>query len=299
VRRTLAHRALVLCVVLAACAAPPAEPIEHVVVFGVDGMSPAGLASASTPNIDALVASGASSFTAEAVLPTTSAPNWASMIMGIEPEAHGIVAKKWDAAAARGRSFCGEPPGRVPTNVFRVLRAHEPGADVVAVYEWLAFGDLLEPEDATRVRAAVPRQTAAAAIERIASGPPRLLFVQFVHVDNLGHRFGHGSPEYVAGVEEVDAKIGEVLAALDAAGVRARTAVVVTSDHGGVGREHGGDSPEEVQIPWILAGPGVRRGYAIEDPIRTPDTAATIVTLLGAPVPDCWTGRPVTAALER
>ncbi len=31
-----------------------------------------------------------------AVLPTVSSPNWASMIMGVGPEQHGITSNEWE-----------------------------------------------------------------------------------------------------------------------------------------------------------------------------------------------------------
>ncbi len=76
------------------CSAPAmamAAMVEHVVVIGVDGLGPVGIEQASTPHMDALIAAGAHSFTARGVMPTSSAPNWASMIMGAGPEQHGIV----------------------------------------------------------------------------------------------------------------------------------------------------------------------------------------------------------------
>lgn len=62
---------------------------KHVVVIGIDGLSPRGIEMADTPHIDALVASGAHTWKARGVFPTKSSPNWASMIMGAGPEQHG------------------------------------------------------------------------------------------------------------------------------------------------------------------------------------------------------------------
>ena len=296
---TQASTALLLVSILLACQGG-GGPVEHVVVIGVDGLSPDGIHGADTPNIDALVAAGAHSFTAEAVMPTTSAPNWTSMITGLLPEVHGILEKRWDERAVRSRSYCGKPPGTLPPNLFRVTREQRPDADVVVFYEWGGFGPLLERGDCTKKKQTfVPTHTADAAVERIVATQPLLLFLQFVHVDNIGHRFGHGSERYYKAVSTTDEMIGRVLAALEQAEIRDRTVVLVTSDHGGLGKAHGGDTPEERLIPWIIAGPGIARGRAISDPILTTDTAATVASLLGVEAPACWTGRPVTAAFSR
>ena len=48
-------------------------------------------------------------------------------------------------------------------------------------------------------------------------------------------------------------------------------------------------------IPWIVWGRGVEVLGPIDEPIRTMDTAATALWLLGVGIPEDWQGRPVTA----
>jgi hypothetical protein len=79
---------LALCSLRAAAAIPG---VEHVVVIGVDGLNPNGIRVADTPNFDKLIKGGAHTFHARAVMPTSSSPNWASMIMGAGPEQHGVT----------------------------------------------------------------------------------------------------------------------------------------------------------------------------------------------------------------
>ena len=67
----------------------------RVVVIGVDGMSPDGIRHADTPHLDTLMAGGAYSFKARAVLTTSSSQNWSSMIMGAGPVQHGITSNAW------------------------------------------------------------------------------------------------------------------------------------------------------------------------------------------------------------
>ena len=54
------------------------------------------------------------------------------------------------------------------------------------------------------------------------------------------------------------------------------TLIIVTSDHGGHETHHGTDLPEDMTIPWIAWGAGVRRGHALTNRVTLPDTAATI-----------------------
>jgi hypothetical protein len=55
-------------------------------------------------------------------------------------------------------------------------------------------------------------------------------------------------------------------------------------------------------IPWIVAGPGVRKGYDLTQTsslqVNTEDTCATVCWLLGLPQQPYFDGKPVTAAFE-
>jgi arylsulfatase A-like enzyme len=77
--------------------------------------------------------------------------------------------------------------------------------------------------------------------------------------------------------------------------------LIVTADHGGHGRSHGSDALEDTTIPWIVYGEGVASDGRPEG-VRTMDTAATALWLLGVNVPAAFDGAPVleafTAALE-
>jgi arylsulfatase A-like enzyme len=76
------------------------------------------------------------------------------------------------------------------------------------------------------------------------------------------------------------------------------TVTLVVSDHGGHGRSHGTDCDEDMTIPWILHGPGVRPGTALDGGIRIYDTCPTLAHLLGLPASPAWDGRVVDEALH-
>jgi hypothetical protein len=50
-------------------------------------------------------------------------------------------------------------------------------------------------------------------------------------------------------------------------------------------------------IPWVVWGAGVQRGDTLSG-IRTMDTAATVLWLLGVDAPANWVGRAVLRAFE-
>jgi predicted AlkP superfamily pyrophosphatase or phosphodiesterase len=266
------------------------------VIVGIDGLSPDGLRQARTPVVDSLMAGGAFTFQARGVFPTSSSPNWASMIMGAGPEQHGITSNDWEpnkfdiAPVIKGKD------GRFPT-VFGLLREQQPNAASACFYDWGGFGRLVEPLAADRLADTDgPTNAVREAMAYFRQTRPVLMFIQLDHVDHAGHQHGHGSAEYYAAVEAADRLIGELIDGLKTAGAWSRTVLLVTSDHGGKAKGHGGATMDELQIPWIIHGPGIARGREIQSPVYTYDTAATVATLLGLRPPAAWIGRPVREA---
>ena len=117
-------------------------------------------------------------------------------------------------------------------------------------------------------------------------------------MDHAGHAFGWTSPQYYKEVERVDSLIAAITDAVEESGATASTVLLITADHGGLGKKHGGSSTNELLIPWILKGPGVAANREIQSRIDTFDTAPTIAHIFGLKTPDCWIGRPVRAAFE-
>jgi arylsulfatase A-like enzyme len=107
-----------------------------------------------------------------------------------------------------------------------------------------------------------------------------LLFVHFPDVDYAGHAEGWMSPAYMAKVAAVDEAIGRLLAALPP-----QTTVILTADHGGKGQDHAEDAPENVTVPWIVAGPKVVHRGEMTSRVKETDTAATALWVLGLSLP--------------
>jgi len=139
--------------------------------------------------------------------------------------------------------------------------------------------------------------TAKRAIEVLQREKPNFLFIHFDDVDHAGHEKGWKSPEYYRAVREVDGLIGGIVAALKEAGLYEKTIVAMTADHGGIGTTHSGESMEELEIPLILRGPGVRQ-MEIKTFVNTYDLAPTLAWILGLKPPACWIGKPLLEAFE-
>ena len=126
----------------------------------------------------------------------------------------------------------------------------------------------------------------------------KILFIHFDDVDHAGHTFGWKSAEYYQAVAQIDGLIGDILNALGDVGIREKTVVLMTADHGGKGKSHGGFTMDELEIPWIISGPGIRRGHEIKAPLNTYDTAATIARIFKLKPPEGWIAQPVREAFQ-
>jgi predicted AlkP superfamily pyrophosphatase or phosphodiesterase len=271
------------------------QQVDRVILFVIDGMCPDGLLQAKTPTMHDLMKRGSVSLSAQTVWPSVTLPTHMSMFHGAPPAAHGVFSNEYQPM----------PDGQFP-GIIEVVRGAK--RRPVAFYTWDPLRDLSRPGGlvySSFIDIYGPdghgsdQAIAELAADYIVRTRPDFTFIYLGLTDETGHRFGWLSPEYLQAIEGADAAIAHVVGRLEGAGLLAGTACIVTADHGGHNHEHGSESPEDMTIPWMLVGPGVKAGYTIQGPVRIFDTAPTIAHLLGLPLPPQWQGRPVLDALEK
>ena len=287
-------------VILFCITAGAAQPsAKHVVVIGCDGFGSLGFTATNTPVLRKLMREGAYTLRARGVMPTSSSPNWASMIMGAGPEQHGITSNDWQPDKFDIAPVTVGSGGIFPT-IYGLIREQKPNAFIACVHDWQGYGRLIEPKVPDLLEHVKGSAlTANRAIEVIRQKKPTFLFIHFDDVDHAGHESGWKSPAYFKAIEEVDALIGKVLATLEETGIRKDTLVFMTADHGGKGTSHGGATMEEIEIPFILNGPGIIAGHEIKAPVNTYDLAPTIAWIFNLKPPACWIGKPVLEAFTK
>jgi len=275
---------------------------ENTTVFliGVDGMSVDGLTKANTPNMDALMQDGASSLYARGVMPTSSGPNWGSMLLGAGPEEHGIVSNAWRVNNVKIAPLVQDSLGFFPS-VFDIIKRDNSKAILGVFHEWGTIKELFNNNAVDKIEQTKQMdETLEKAFSFYKKEKANFVFAHLDAVDHAGHDFGHGTKEYYHAIELIDAAIGKFIKGLKALKKYSEVTIIVTADHGGVAKSHGGSTMEEIQIPWIITGPKVSKGKTIKTRINTYDTPATIAWLLGAAthIPQVWLGKPVMSAFE-
>ncbi len=274
-----------------------------VFLIGVDGLSVDGVTKANTPTMDMFIKNGASSLKARGVMPTSSGANWGSMLLGAGPEQHGITTNGWRVNNYKIEATIKDQDGFFPS-VFDIIKKDDSKAKLGVFHEWGTIKDLFNTKALHRIeKTSEMNESLDKAFEYFKAERPKFVFVHLDAVDHAGHEFGHGSKEYYQEIELIDKALGKFFEKLNAFNKEEDIAVnvLITADHGGIGTSHGGSTMEEIVIPWMLVGPNVKSGHAIEQPINTYDTPATVLWLLDADkhIPAQWIGKPVLEAFKK
>lgn len=266
---------------------------DHVLILSLDGMRPDALERYGTGMLALLRAQGATDLRARTVYPSVTLPAHISMLTGLVPRRHGVT---WNANRIRS-----DRPLAVPT-VFELADRH--GLSTAAFVSKMKLHhirrpgspDMLEGPSGAR-RLWLAEQTLDRAIPHMHRERPNLMLIHIGEADYAGHSTGWMSDAYNFAIRRVDAVVTLIIQAADEAYGPGNYTVLLTSDHGGRGRDHGSRDPEDMRIPWIAWGEGVVH-TTLESEVHVYDTAATALWLLGVPVPEDWQGEPVVAAFD-
>ncbi len=273
------------------------KPIaEHIILLGSDGFGAYAFKKAKIPNIRKLMKGGAYSLHARSVLPSSSAVNWASMIMGSGPELHGYT--EWNSKTPEIPSRIIGKDSIYPT-IFSVIDKQIPNAKKGASYHWDGIKYLFENDIVDlNYHGRTAEETLEEALKFIIKERPVFTFIHLDQPDGAGHKYGHDTPEYYMAAEKIDSLVGKLLARLKTNKLLDETIIIFTSDHGGINKGHGGKTLLEVEIPWIIYGKNILPMGELNKSIVTYDTAATIAYLLGLKIPDFWRGKPITKMIK-
>lgn len=275
---------------------------NRVLIMTFDGIRVDALEQANTPNIDTLIREGSASFTTRDVMPSITLPNYTSHLCGAGPEVHGVADNRWKVDDYTLAAVERDADGYFPSS-FQVLKDQVKGIRTAFYHNWKplilpynpkVFDDKLCVADPDYDQL----YDRAMAFLKDHKDEPSFVFLYNVHTDHIGHKHQWMSPEYIRSIEEGDVQVGRMLEFLKAEGMYDDTHIMFISDHGGIKWGHGGVSPEEMIVPWVIKGPGIKKGFTITEANNTVNTASTVIKLLGAEQPLCWTGEVPESIFE-
>ncbi len=312
-RRPLAAAA-VLSVAVSAQAAPATrgagfatEPAAgcHLLVVTLDTtradrLGSYGRAGGPTPHLDALAARGLRFAHAVTVAPTTLTAH-ATIFTGLIPPRHGVRINSEDrldasqvtlaeVLAAKGYETAAFVSAFVLDARFGLDQGFATYDDRVAAATGTAFAQ------GTNERAGPA--TTDAALAWLGKRDAKRPFFAWVHYFDAHAPYAPPAPHaarfpeapYDGEVAAVDAEVGRLLDAIDRAGLRERTLVVVVADHGESLGQHGEATHghfvyrSTMDVPFIVANPRLTPVPGVVDGgvVSTADVTPTVLDLLGA-----------------
>lgn len=269
---------------------------KHVVLIGVDGWASHNLDEATNiPNIRWMMQNGSYTLKKRSVLPSASAINWASLFMGGGTEMTGYT--QWNSKTPEIPSLATNSRNIFPT-IYSVLREQFPKIKTALTFDWDGIGYVTDTAAIDFVKYEKgpenePEVAIAAGTDCIRKVKPEFITIYIGGLDETGHAHGWYTAPYYEMLTRVDNAVGEIFRAVKDAGIYDNTIFILTSDHGGINKGHGGMTLEEMETPFVVCGKNIRKGYVMKDPMMQFDVAATIACMFNAKLPKCWRGRPM------
>ncbi|MCO5051921.1 MAG: alkaline phosphatase family protein [Verrucomicrobiae bacterium] len=243
---------------------------RHVILITIDGLAASYLSDprAPLPTLRELAAHGAAAETMHVSTPAVTWPNHTTLVTGVSPRQHSVL---FNGRLTRGASGAavdlkGTYDKRdlvaAPT-VYDLL--HGLGLRTAGI-NWPCtrnsgtldddFPDVPDAVDFTTPRlreeliqagwltspdneafrshgiAVMDEIWTGAAVHLFRTRPPHFLLFHLLTTDSVQHQYGPQSTAAYAALGLADARVAELLRAVDAAGLRSQTTVLITSDHG-------------------------------------------------------------------
>lgn len=109
--------------------------------------------------------------------------------------------------------------------------------------------------------------------------------------------------EYYALVTHLDQQVGRILDELERLGMRDKTYIVFTADHGLAVGHHGLMGKQNLfehsmKVPFLVAGPDIPEGQKVESPIYLQDVMPTTLDWAGIQIPESVEFQSLTSLLE-
>jgi predicted AlkP superfamily pyrophosphatase or phosphodiesterase len=261
----------------------------HVLLISLDGFKPEFLERFELPNLRRIAERGTRARYMLPVFPSLTFPNHYSLVSGVHPERHGLVANSfWDPGRREGYALSSDAvTDGTWYDAEPIWVTAERQGMVAACFFWPGSEAAIRPSGAAseapgirptiwnKYDGSIPNETRVQTVLEWLQLPeerrPHLVTLYFSELDSAQHDGPLDAPEVEAAARSLDRAMGLLLDGLEGLPVRDRLYVIVTSDHGMVetSLEH------VVRLDSLVALDEIERGFSgpiaslhLKDPSR-------------------------------
>ena len=218
------------------------EPENYLILISFDGFRWDYMDKTDTPNLDRLVANGIKADALIPSFPSKTFPNHYTIVTGLYPENHGIVANTmYDPVfgatfslgnreeVQNGRWWGGEPIWvTAEKQGLKTLCNFWPGSEAeikgIRPTYWIEYDGNVPNEE--RVEKVLQF------IDKPAEERPSFYTIYFSDPDDYGHLGGPDSSSINIAIQECDARIGQLITGLEDRNLFDKVNIIILSDHG-------------------------------------------------------------------
>jgi hypothetical protein len=236
-----------------------AQTTKKVLLIGIDGCRADALELANTPTLDNLIANGIYSPDALNDDITISGPGWSAILCGVWSDKHLSVDNSFV-----GTDYTNYPP------LFKRIEDFDNNLHTVSICNWNPINDYIVQSHADyKLNVSSDADVSSEAVNYLSSNDPDFMFLHFDDVDHEGHSYGFSPTvsQYITAIEGVDAYISPIMQSISQRPNYANEdwLILITTDHGGLGTSHGGNSIEEQNIFVIASGNTITQTTILAD----------------------------------
>ena len=247
----------------------------------LDGMRPDSLTACNHPFFQELLTTSRYSMDVRTVMPSVTLPCHMSLFHSVTPDRHGILSNTYVPQVRPIKGLC--------------ECLSDAGKNCAFFYTWEPLRDLSRPLSLARANYVSGKRYTYETADKmvtedaermiLAGDTPDFIFFYQCLVDEMGHKYGWLSDEYIRAVETSLDNVQRLVKQLPS-----DYRVILTADHGGHNRSHGSDEKEDMTIPLFLCHSTIAPGK-LPDGCSILDIAPTVTSLLGVEADSDWEGK--------
>ena len=271
---------------------------QHVFLIGLDGWGAFSVQNENfrMPTVEELMARGCYTLQALNIMPTVSLPNWSAMFMGAGPDITGYFTNETTPKApdVSIKDIYGLFP-----SIFVLLKEQRPQCKVGFFYEWAPNGSLC-PDNVINIKQHINNlsKDVSSVTNYIKTEKPHFCSIIIDQPDGVGHRDGYNTRGYYEELSRLDGLIAQIIQSIKDSGIWDNSIVILSSDHGGVNKGHGRDTPLERKITFIIVGNNIKKGEKIYQDIMIYDIVPTIAYIFDLEIPFFWEGKVIRCFIK-